>query len=345
MNSMTFPREVCNPRRHIVKNLEEFMQFVNANISTSNLFTNVYNFTEFTPPFMYPIYESAIIDRIYLDCDQKMREGDTYITLPAYENMLKVHEWCVKHDILHFPRCTGTAYDVVVATNPEYKPRNKKECVANAQMWLSKELNVTVDPQVIGDIARIHRIGHTYNHKDTAKRFVIPLDDGIIYTGEKSIFEAAKKQRFIEGHYGTKFWDISEFDTNKRLYTDLMPKLEIDIDESSFADLSEIIPDCIKRLLSIPDLGYKERRDVILVLRDNCYILDETIAILKKHLSPVKFFHCIRDEKQPYYLYQHEKYMFPNQEELIELGACPHKRGKYCDKAKHGCLLYNRTPK
>ena len=342
MYNLKFPREVCNPIRKVCTNREAFMEFVNANIDASSLYTNVYNFTEFRPPWMFPNYDSAIIDRIYFDCDQKVKEDGEWVTQPAYENMLKIHEWCVKQDIIHFPRLTGSAYDVIIATNPNEFIKNKKECVANAQLWLMKELGIKTDPQVVGDIARIHRIDNTFNHKPTARRFCIPLDPEIIYTGETNIFEVAKKQRFANNWYGSKYWDISEHDTTQMKYKDLIPiKMPI-IDEKDFADLNEYIPDCIKTLLLRKDLNWKERRNVILALRDNCYLLDETISILKKHLSPKKFIHCVRDEKQPYYLYKNEKYMFPHQDDLLDLKACSYGLKCFCTKAKNGCLMYGR---
>lgn len=347
MYNLKFPREAGNPKRKTCVNREQFMDFINFNIDASNLYTNVYNFSEFRPPWMLPNYESAIIDRIYFDIDQKVKENGEWVTVPAYENMLKIHEWCIEKDIIHFPRHTGSAYDIIIATDPNVFIQNKKECIANAQQWLCKELGndnipIKMDPQVIGDIARIHRIDNTFNHKPTARRFCIPLDPEIIYTGEKNIFEIAKKQRFTNNWYGSKYWNISEHDTPEMKYRDILPIEMPIIDESQFAELGENIPDCVKGLLSRVDLNWKERRNVILALRDNCYLLDETIAILRKHLSPKKFGHCIRDEKQPYYLYRNEKYMFPHQEDLLDLGVCPYGLNTFCAKAKNGCLMYQR---
>lgn len=345
MYNLKYPREVCNPRRHVVVNEQQMLEFINANIASSDLFTNVYNFTEFKQPFMYPKYESAVIDRIYIDCDQKVKENGEWVMLPAYENMLKIHEWCVERDIIHFPRLTGSGYDVIILTDVGKQIKNKKACIADAQLWLCNELGIKSDPQVIGDISRIHRIDNTFNHKPHARRFCIPLDRDIIYMGEKEIFNIAKKQRFESNWYGNKYWDISQFDSPESKYKNLMPLPEVDIDESQFSDLSSNIPDCIKILLAKKDLDWKERRHVIICLRDNQYLLDETVAILRKHLSKKKFIHCVRDEKQPRYLYNNDKYMFSLQEELIDIGACPLERGQYCDKAQFGCLLYNREEK
>lgn len=351
MYNLKFPREACNPKRRICTSKEAFMEFINFNIDASNLYTNVYNFTEFRPPWMFPNYESAIIDRVYFDIDQKVKENGEWITVPAYETMLKIHEWCVERDIIHFPRLTGSAYDIIIATDPNVFIKNKKECVANAQQWLCKELGtkegdkivpIKMDTQVIGDIARIHRIDNTFNHKPNTRRFCIPLDSEIIYTGEKNIFEVAKKQRRTNNWYGTKYWDILEHDVPEMKYKDTLPVEMPMLDESQYGSIGENIPDCIKQLLSRKDLNWKERRNVILALRDNCYTYEETISILRTYLSNKKFSHCIRDEKQPRHLYKNEKYMFPHQEDLLDLKACPFELNCFCTKAKSGCLMYGR---
>ncbi|MCK4670865.1 MAG: hypothetical protein KAT43_06735 [Nanoarchaeota archaeon] len=342
MHNIKFPREVANPKRYVIANKEEFFKFINANNGSSNLYTNVYNYSEFKPPFMYPNYDSAIIDRIYFDLDQRVKEEGYWVNVPAYEYMMRIHEWCLENDIKHLVRCTGTGYDAIIITDPKSVIKNKKNAVGNAQAWLCKKLDIKMDKQVMSDTARIHRVDNTFNIKDTTRRYCIPLDKEIINLGEKKIFEIAKEQRFSSNTYGTKCWDISRFDTPEALYKDFLPLENIEINEEDFADLSEKIPICIKNFLAQEDLGWKERRCVILALRDNCYLQDEALAILKRHLSVKKFTHCIRDEKQLQYLYRNDKYMFPWQDGIIELNACPFAKGKFCELAKNGCLLYGR---
>ena len=89
MYNIQFPREICNPKRFVAKNKQQFFDFINANNGTSDLYTNVYNFTEFRKPSIFPIYESALIDRIYFDFDQRVRFRGEWVQQPAYENMLK----------------------------------------------------------------------------------------------------------------------------------------------------------------------------------------------------------------------------------------------------------------
>jgi len=75
MYNIKFPHETGNPRRKVCVNTDAFLEFINANNGSSNLYVAVYNFTEFRPPWMFPNYETAIIDRIYFDIDQKIKEN------------------------------------------------------------------------------------------------------------------------------------------------------------------------------------------------------------------------------------------------------------------------------
>ncbi len=340
--NLKFPREMGNPKRKVARNMTQLLDFINANNGVSNLYLSVYNFLEFRKPWMHPIYESAIIDRIYFDFDQKIKENGEWVSQPAYENMLKLHEWCMKHDYIHFPRFTGSGYDTIVLTNSNTFIKNKQVCVWDAVLWLSKKLNFQVDPQVKDVLPRIYRIENSFNIKETARRFCIPLNKDIIYLGEEKIREIAMKQRFTNNSYGTKFWNIVDFDAEFSQFDDFLPMMDFNIDEKNFAELSEKIPDCVKAILSRKDLGWEERRIVVLALRDNCYLLDETISILRKHLSAKKFTHCMRDERQPSYLYKKDNYMFPHQEKLLEIKACPCPLNQFCEKAKSGCLMYGR---
>jgi hypothetical protein len=341
MFNLLFPREIANPKRYNCRTQKEFYNFINKNINSTNLYTNVYNFKNFTE-YGYPIYESAIIDRIYFDCDQRYKENGEWFNCPAYENMLKIHEWCKKNNIKHLPRCTGSGYDVIILVDTNYKIMNKKACVANAQSWLCKELDIQMDKQVVGDIARIHRIDNTYNFKTKAQRFCIPLSLDIIYTGEQNIFNYSKNQNFKSNLYGEKLWDISAFDVPEFVYKDELKIDDVKINEIDFSNLSGNIPDCVKKLLLKKEPNWEQRRSIIIALRDNQYLFDEAVNILKNYLTKKKFIHCFKEERQIQYLYANEKYLFPKQEELISQGVCTFQKGQYCDKAKYGCKLYGR---
>ncbi|MFW6246665.1 MAG: hypothetical protein ACOC22_00620 [bacterium] len=342
---MKFPREVCNPRRVPCKSMKKFLEFVNKNISNCNLFTNVYNFTEFSEKG-YPVYSTAIPDRIWFDFDIEKKDKKTgeIIKLPAYKNMLRLHEWLKTKDILHFPRFTGSGYDLTVFLEPNMFLKNKKNAISNAVLHISEELGIESDPQTIGDLSRICRITNTFNHKQKARRYCIPLDENIIYEGHEKIKEYAKNQRRSNNKYGTKYLDISEFDNNTLFY-DNFEREKIDIDSKDFSDLSKNTPDCVKYLLAKKEPNWKERRPIILFLKDNCYTQQECINILKNHLSQKKFIHCVKEEKQVKHLYKNEKYVFPNQKEMKEIGACPRAYGDFCECSTKGCMNYGRDKK
>ena len=69
---------------------------------------------------MFPDYESAVIDRVYFDFDQKVKISGEWVSQPAYENLIKHHEWCVKKDYIHFPRFTATPILTIGVPFAEY---------------------------------------------------------------------------------------------------------------------------------------------------------------------------------------------------------------------------------
>jgi len=336
------------------------MNFIRANIHHCNLFTSVYNFSDFHLPSFFPKYDSAIIDRVYVDCDNKIiigkDENNKAIYEPVEENgyrpLMKIHDWCVKKGYIHAPYLTGNGYNIYIATKPNFMIRNKKSCLHNAQSWLCKdELNIVVDTQIFGDIARISRIPFTWNFK--AGRICIPLTPSIIDKGDEFIKTIAQDKHKVKqlqkecNFYGSEFWDISQFDMPEFKYRDPLP-IEQDIDpeviKNMSADLADGAPDCVKLALSNPFLGWELRKDVIVGLRDNGYLLEETIVILKKHLSPKKFRHCMspQDGRQPFYLYGRENMMFPTWESMRAKGMCPFDNYNKCKHYKRWCGNYGR---
>ena len=79
-----------------------------------------------------------------------------------------------------------------------------------------------------------------------------------------------------------------------------------------------------EKMLSNPELGYYERGQLILYLRDDGYSFYEILAILKSVLSPKKYYHCTAEENQPEYLYYgREEMLFASCQTLKDNGLCP----------------------
>lgn len=116
---------------------------------------------------------------------------------------------------------------------------------------------------------------------------------------------------------GKNLVDVSNYDVQK------MPTQYTHINASKIVVKNEY-PPCIERMLSNPNLGYYERGQLILYLRDDGYSFYEIITILKSVLSPEKYYHCTEEENQPEYLYYgREEMLFANCQTLNDNGLCP----------------------
>jgi len=329
-----FPREVANPRRFVVRDKKEYVDFINNNISTSDLFTTVYNHEhcEDNGRGLKIDYNSAIIDRLYFDLDFKVKENGSVVSVDAYQNMVKLHTWCESQNLRHIVFHTGTGYNAFVSVNVT-DLQNKKAAITNAIKSISNKIGIQVDTQSF-DLARYTRIPFSFNNKDSAKRFVVSLNGEQIHMGHDDIHELARKQIMKLNPMGDDYLDIEEYDEEN---IDV-PYLEVD--DNVLFEFNEDIklektPHCIKVLLSKKDCGWEDRRILITWLRDNGYLLNEVYSILKKVLSPEKFHHCVYDEKQPQYLYKRSfDLYFPRCETLQKCHLCQYKNYNGCGLRK-----------
>jgi len=342
----TVPREICNPKRRIMRTKKDYYNFINANISSSNLFTTVYNYTDHFP--MRSNYETAIIDRLWFDFDleshTKGENGENIIVKnDCYQNMKTLHEWCLKHDYKHICRYTGSGFDVTIFTMKDCFIGNKKDCIYRAVDEIEKKLGVESDIKTKGDIARIHRITNTFNFKTKAKRFCIPLTQEMIDIGHKGIRKIAKQQQFNSTTFGTKYLDIRKHDKAfRKNVEELFSYDKKEIKDVIVDELSDMVPICIKYLLAKKNPDYNERRPIIVGLRELGFSEGETKQILAKYLDKQKFYHCVVEEGQLSHLYKSKRVIFPTQEGMAKLKSCPMEMGQFCENACRGCKNYNR---
>lgn len=338
MFKLEFPREIATPRRHTVNTKKDFLKFINSNMPYNNLYTNIYN-CDFKPNgngSLKPDYKTAHIDRIYFDCDAKLTNFDGTIEEQpedGYEALMKIHNWALKHNYVHFSYLTGNGYNIYIATQPDVHIQYKRECVRNAQDYITKEVNVKTDPRVFGQTERISRIPFTYHHG--AKRFCIPLTEDIIYGGNRKIKKFAESINNIKkikernhAQFGNKYWKITKFDKIRYKRANVEVPFEI---ESNIAEV-KCAPVCIKSLLNKKNMGYDERRIVITWLRDHGYTEKEVIKILRKALTPNKFKHMMNEcsEGQVNYLFKNNKYFFESFYKMRLRGLCPYETEEQC---------------
>ncbi|MFQ6118724.1 MAG: hypothetical protein ACE5KE_02430, partial [Methanosarcinales archaeon] len=234
--------------------------------------------------------------------------------------------------ILHRINFSGGGFHCFIYTNTN-NLKNKKEAVYNAQVDFIKKLNLHVDRQILGDVARLRRVENTWNFK--RGRYCIPLTSEDLKLSFEEIRRKAKKQQFKWTVFGHKRVSLKKYDNNgvvnMRLSRQTFDLSELkDLETSVKVD----IPPCVKALLNkkAPDYPHYdlERPMVILWLRDMGVPLIDTIKILKKRLSNVphnghvnKFQHVVFEEKQPQRLYSNKGMFFPKCETIERAGLCP----------------------
>ena len=148
--------------------------------------------------------------------------------------------------------------------------------------------------------------------------FCIPIDYQTLMTNTyKAICDKAKEchDKLVDYINDGTLLDLSEYDKEKK-HT---PVKNISTTNIS---LSYGFPPCIQKMFQTPLLGYEERGQLILFLRDDGYGLDEILSILRTILSDEKFYHCTQEENQLNYLYNREDMMFASCRTLKSKGMC-----------------------
>lgn len=349
MIEINYPKEImslsCKQKRITIKTKKDYYSFINANITSSNMFKTVYNYTEFGNDYPFrPDYDSAIVNVLWFDFDlETILDDKTVIRNDCYGNMKKLHQWCLKHDLIHECRYTGSGFDITIMTLRDCFITNKKDCIKNAVIELCNNLEIESDAKTLGDIARVNRITNTFNFKPKAKRYCIPLTQEMIDSGHKKIRKLAHKQQFHSIIFGSKELDIRKHDKKTTYDNDFIVEGNNSIKNIKMDDLSTSVPICIKHLLSKGNPSYDERRPIIVGLRELAFTENETKQILHKYLDSKKFYHCVIEEGQLHHLYKSSKVIFPKQMEMLKFKSCPHKLGEYCENSKRGCLNYSRV--
>jgi len=320
----TFPREVGPPRK-IVNNLKEWLDFVNMhNGKKKAIYTSIYMFENiFTNSPKRPDYESAVVDKLFFDFDDKICN--------AWEECNKLHQECLNLNLKHMIIMSGRGYHLYIFCKEE-KLDNKKEAIRGGQLFFVNKLNLTTDMQIIGNVAQMARVPNTYHLK--ARRFCIPLTQTQFEKGDRYVKNLALKQNFVCGYIGDRLFELRKFDKENDS-EEIRLSVDIPLDLNT-KDLTKDFPNCILDLIKKRKLGWKERYIVILFMKESGYTIQECYDVLKKYLTPQKLHHCIAEEKQLQYLYKRDDLVFPTCEDLQRKGYCKKKCSRF------GKLIYKQ---
>lgn len=320
-NSSDFPRQVGHPKRSNVWNIRELIEYINNTNRYANTYVSVYSYNYSGNEVFYN--QPKEINVLYFDFDED-----------AYSSIIKFRNYCERKKLKSYIQSSGRGYNGFIFCDTTVSINNYKSTIGNAQTSICKEIGVVLDEAVRGDIARICRIPRTWNW--SRGRFAIPVSNEQLDRGDefiKQLSETSKNQG-ITGIINGDLLNLTKFDTEVKYSTTYVegPEVELtpkDIDFGGFKNF----PICVKNLMNYPNLGYSGRAVVIMFMRDSGYLQKECIELMKQFLSPDRFSHMMKKDKDISYIYsKSDTLWFPRCESLQQGGLCDMKNYNECKK-------------
>jgi hypothetical protein len=338
-----FPRSMGNPKQTVVYTKEQRDEYIKQYIKKTDLYISVYKFTQIKEDGKHAVSSSAVVDKVFFDFDT-----DNWLN-----DLIILHKWCLKRNILHRCHCSGRGGHVFIFIKRGLQ--NKKKALANFQRGICEELGLTIDNRIVGDIARIFRYPNTVNRKaryedengDIKLRFCVPLSRLLMYRHdtkyeeltEEIVFEYAQKQRFENPWMGSKLLDISEYDVDHYQFKNY--DIEIDFEEINIDVVNNIdftkFPPCIQSWFSTKIVtDYVKHLETVFLKDQQEYIItpEDSVSIFKVLWHPGEFNHYFYGGKgelprrhKGHYGRKHKRtwendYDIPGCRELKEKGLC-----------------------
>lgn len=301
--------EIFIPKKRIpVKTADEAENYRILYSGKKNIYQSVYEYDGEIHP------QNAIVDKIFLDFDY----DDELI---FFDNVRKVAKYLADSDYTFVIRFSGRGFHIFVFLQPGIKLKNPKSAIRAWVKDMHTKTNTQSDSSVVGDLRRVSRMLNSMNLKTHLYCISIQYNELMNFTYD-SICEMAKNiddaPKVDKAFLGKKYLDLTDFDIE-----DKSKPLNYKIDKNNIKVQKEF-PPCILAMLRNPDLGYYERGQLIIYLRDQGYSFYEILMVLKSFLSEEKYYHAVEEENQPEYLYfVREMLLFGNCDTQKDNGICP----------------------
>lgn len=317
----SFPRQIGFPSRVTVRSRDEMEKYINKYNGKARIYGSVYNYVSNE--------EHRIkLDKVFFDFDG----GNAFTDVSSVVSYLRDHDYMFTYLF------SGGGYHLYLFLDTDYHVINKKDCLTNIHHFFEKECNVTIDPAVIGDLARIATVPNTYNLK--RNRYCIPLMIDDIGESHALISEVAKKQCMAGVVYGSKKFDPEPFDRPSErtaYHTDEVYALtsdDIHIEDDIFA--LDLHP-CVFNMLAhghSNHMGWRGRYHIITYLRDIGVPYGDCRRIIQQHLTNIhdgkpEWQHCY-NKQQIEKIYRNLQYGFVKCEVMKDEGYCP--ECNFCDR-------------
>lgn len=300
--------EVFIPKKRIpVNNIIEAEEYRLLYSGKKNVYQSVYKYNGEINP------KNAIVDKIFLDFDY-----DEELTF--FKNVRKVAKYLADSHYTFSIRFSGRGFHIFIFLDPKVKLNNPKAAIRKWVKDMHIKTDTHSDSSVVGDLRRVSRMLNSMNLKTHLYCIPIAYNELMNFTYEsicgmaKTIGDISTDRTFVGG----KYLDISDFDNNNESKT-----LNYRIDKDNI-QVHQGFPPCILEMLKNPELGYYERGQLIIYLRDQGYSFYEILMVLKSFLSEEKYYHAVEEENQPEYLYfVREMLLFGNCDTQKDNGICP----------------------
>ena len=317
-------REIFIPKTRIPALPVDMEEYRNLYAGKKDLYVSVYTYQGLGKDAIKA--QNAIVDKIFLDFDY---DED----MEFFDDVRCVAKFLYEIGAHFKIRFSGRGFHLFVyLTDNCHNLKNPSKAIRGWVKDLHQKTNTKSDPAVVGDLRRVSRMIGTMNMK--THLYCIPLDYAhLMNFTYDAICEMAKEWEPVyhnndklsgieEWYIGEGYVDISKYDTNEN------PVHREPIDATKI-EIKDEYPPCIEKMLSNSQLGYYERGQLILYLRDQGYSFYEILTILKATLSEDKYYHSTEEENQPEYLYYvRENLLFANCDTQKENGICPY--NGYC---------------
>ena len=294
MNNAVICDEIFIPKmRKVIYGPKELEAFVKLYNGKKNIYNSVYHYHH------KPNAANAIVDKIFLDFDYDNN-------MIFFDDVRNVVETLHNLDIKHCIRFSGRGFHVFVFLSMKTPSKNTKRAIRGWVKDLHKSTKTESDMSVVGDTRRVCRTLYTKNLKSQLYCIPISYDKLMNSTYDEICYMAKFNVTNTKGDdiNGNVLLDISEYD-DVIVHQCNTPPVSI-----SDIEIDTEFPPCVQRLLTIKDLGWHERRELIIYLRDDGYTFDEILEILEKTLSAEKFYHCVYEEHQVDYLLERTDILF-----------------------------------
>lgn len=259
---------------------------------------------------------NVIVDKIFLDFDY---DDDMLF----FYNVRKVAQFLADSNYKFSIRFSGRGFHLFIYLDTSIPLKNPKYAIRQWVKSMHINTNTDSDSAVVGDLRRVSRMLASMNLKTHLYCIPLKYSELMNYTYHR-ICEMAKElhtESYDDIYYdGDKLLDISDYDTTT---INKSQTIKDNIDISNIT-ITNKYPPCIEQMLKNQELGYYERGQLIVFLRDQGYSFYEILVVLKSILSPDKYYHSIEEEKQPEYLYYaREDILFSSCDTQKNNGICP----------------------